>query len=139
MHGVKKFYSFYNKYKPEKEPVCIDCLTEEAKELNPPNLFLPYSNLEQDYYFQKKSLLQIIDQANNIKKYEKHIINFQQLMIRYFSSPWFIRDLLQCFDSDKIKYKKSRNIRKKIEKQFIHMMELKLLKDPSINSCLYVN
>ena len=81
----KKPLSFYNKYKPEKEPVCIDCLTEEAKELNPPNLFLPYSNLEQDYYFQKKSLLQIIDQANNIKKYEKHIINFQQLMIRYFS------------------------------------------------------
>ena len=81
----KKPLSFYNKYKPEKEPICIDCLTEEAKELNPPNLFLPYSNLEQDYYFQKKSLLHIIDQANNIKKYEKHIINFQQLMIRYFS------------------------------------------------------
>ena len=81
----KKPLSFYNKYKPEKEPVCIDCLIEEAKELNPPNLFLPYSNLEQDYFFQKKSLLQIIDQANNIKKYEKHIINFQQLMIRYFS------------------------------------------------------
>ena len=65
----KKPLSFYNKYKPEKEPICIDCLTEEAKELNPPNLFLPYSNLEQDYFFQKKSLLQIIDQANNIKKY----------------------------------------------------------------------
>ena len=81
----KKPLSFYNKYKPEKEPVCIDCLTEEAKELNPPNLFLPYSNLEQDYYYQKKSLLEIIDQANNIKKYEKHIINFQQLLIRYFS------------------------------------------------------
>ena len=59
----KKPLSFYNKYKPEKEPICIDCLIEEAKELNPPNLFLPYSNLEQDYFFQKKSLLQIIDQA----------------------------------------------------------------------------
>lgn len=81
----KKPLSFYNKYKPEKEPICIDCLTEEAKELNPPNLFLPYSNLEQDFYIQKKSLLQIIDQANNIKKYEKHIMNFQQLLIRYFS------------------------------------------------------
>lgn len=81
----KKPLSFYNKYKPEKEPVCIDCLTDDVKELNTPNLYLPYSNLEQDYYFQKKSLIQIIEQANNIKKYEKHIINFQQLLIRYFS------------------------------------------------------
>ena len=76
---------YYNKYKPDKEPICIDCLTDEAKDLNPPNLYLPFSNLEQDYYFQKKSLMQVIEQANNIKKYEKHIINFQQLLIRYFS------------------------------------------------------
>ncbi len=81
----KKILSFYNKYKPEKEPICIDCLTDDVKELNTPNLYLPYSNLEQDYYFQKKSLLQNIEQANNIKKYEKHMINFQQLLIRYFS------------------------------------------------------
>ena len=81
----KKILSFYNKYKPEKEPICIDCLTDDVKELNTPNLYLPYSNLEQDYYFQKKSLLQNIEQANNIKKYEKHMVNFQQLLIRYFS------------------------------------------------------
>ena len=81
----KKPLFYYNKYKPDKDPICLDCLTEEAKDLNPPNLFLPYTNLEQDYYFQKKSLIQIIEQANNIKKYEKHIFNFQQLLIRYFS------------------------------------------------------
>lgn len=90
----QKPVSFYNKYKPEKDPVCFDCLAEEAKELNPPNLYLPYNNLEQDYYFQKSSLLQIIEQANNIKKYERHISNFQQLLTRYFSQfiAKFIKD-----------------------------------------------
>ena len=81
----QKPLSFYNKYKPQKDPICFDCLTEEAKELNPPNLYLPYSNLEQDFYFQKNSLMQIIEQANNMKKYERHISNFQQLLTRYFS------------------------------------------------------
>ena len=76
---------YYNKYKPEKDPICIDCLAEEAKELNPPNLYLHYSNLEQDYYFQKKSLIQATEQANNTKKYEKHISNFLQDLIGYFS------------------------------------------------------
>ena len=81
----QKPLSYFNKYKPDKDPICIDCLTEETKDLNPPNLYLPYVNLEQDYYYQKKSLIQIIEQANNIKKYEKHIFNFQQLIIRYFA------------------------------------------------------
>ena len=81
----QKPLSYYNKYKPEKNPVCIDCLAEEAKDLSQPNLYLPYTNLEQDYYYQKKLLLEIIEQSNNIKKYEKHVISFQQLLIRYFS------------------------------------------------------
>ena len=81
----QKPLSFYNKYKPEKDPICFDCLILEAKELNPPNLYLPFTNLEQDFYFQKKSLMQIIEQANDIKKYERHISNFQQLLTRYFS------------------------------------------------------
>ena len=76
---------YYNKYKPEKDPICIDCLSEEAKDLNPPNIYLPFSNIEQDYFFQKNSLMQILEQSSNIKKYEKHIYNFQQLLIRYFS------------------------------------------------------
>ena len=76
---------YYNKYKPEKDPICIDCLSEEAKDLNPPNLYLPFCNIEQDYFFQKKLLMQILEQSSNMKKYEKHIYNFQQLLIRYFS------------------------------------------------------
>ena len=99
----KKPLSFYNKYKPEKEPVCIDCLTEEAKELNPPNLFLPFSNLEQDYYFQKKSLNQIKDQVNNEKKYGKHIYNFQQLLTRYFSQ------FINKFIKEKVLYALNKN------------------------------
>ena len=90
----QKPLSFYNKYKPEKDPICFDCLTLEAKELNPPNLYLPFTNLEQDFYFQKNSLMQIIEQANNIKKYERHISNFQQLLTRYFSQ--FISMYFPC-------------------------------------------
>ena len=76
---------YYNKSKPENDPICLDCLTEEAKEINSPNLYVPLPNIEQDFYFQKKSLNQIKDQANNEKKYGKHIYNFQQLLTRYFS------------------------------------------------------
>ena len=94
---------YYNKSKPENVPICLDCLTEEAKEINPPNLYVPYQNIEQDYYFQKKSLNQIKDQVNNEKKYGKHIYNFQQLLTRYFSQ------FINKFIKEKVLYALNKN------------------------------
>ena len=39
----QKPLSYYNKYKPDNEPICIDCLISET------NLYLTFSNLEQEY------------------------------------------------------------------------------------------
>ena len=95
---------YYNKSKPENDPICLDCLTEEAKEINSPNLYVPLSNIEQDFYFQKKSLNQIKEQANNEKKYGKHIYNFQQLLTRYFSQ------FITKFIKEKIYYNLNQNL-----------------------------
>ena len=81
----KKPLSYYNKCKPDNEPICLDCLLQEIKEGKDSNLFLPVSNLEQEYYYQKNAFFQVIEQANNIKKYEVHITNFQRLLSNYFS------------------------------------------------------
>ena len=81
----QKPMSYYNKYMPENEPICGDCLFIQAKEGKNSNLFVPSSNLEQEYYYQKNAFFQIIEQANNIKKYEAHIKFFQNLLTNYFS------------------------------------------------------
>lgn len=81
----QKPLSYYNKYKPENDPICIDCLINETKEAKDSNLYVPFSNLEQEYYHQKNTFFQIIEKANNIKKYETHITNFQNLLSNYFA------------------------------------------------------
>ena len=50
----QKPLSYYNKYKPNDDPICLDCLLNEIKESKEPNLYLPISNLEQEYYSKKK-------------------------------------------------------------------------------------
>ena len=85
----QKPLSYYNKYKPGNEPICTDCLLNEIKEGKGSNLYLPISNLEQEYYYQKNAFCQILEQANNMKKYDTHITNFQRLLTNYFSQ--FIR------------------------------------------------
>ena len=81
----QKPLSYYNKYKPNNEPICLDCLIIETKEGKDSNLYVPFSNLEQEYYYQKNAFFQIIEQANNMKKYETYITNFQNLLTNYFS------------------------------------------------------
>ena len=81
----QKPLSFYNKYKPDKDPICLDCLIDETKDAKDSNLYVPFSNLEQEYYHQKNTFFQIIEKANNIKKYETHITNFQNLLSNYFT------------------------------------------------------
>ena len=81
----QKPLSYYNKFKPENDPICLDCLLNEIKEGNDSNLYLPISNLEQEYYYQKNAFFQVIEQANSMKKYEVHITNFQSLLTNYFS------------------------------------------------------
>ena len=81
----QKPLSYYNKYKPNNEPICIECLLELPKNENESNLYIPISNLEQEYYYQKNAFFQIIEQANHMKKYDSHITNFKNLLIRYFS------------------------------------------------------
>ena len=81
----QKPLSYYNKYKPDNDPICLDCLVEETKEGSDSNLYIPFSNLEQEYYYQKNAFFQIIEQANNMKKYDSHITNFQNLLSTYFS------------------------------------------------------
>ncbi len=81
----QKPLSYYNKYKPNDDPICLDCLLNEIKESKEPNLYLPISNLEQEYYSKKNSFGQIIEQTNNTKKYDVRIINFQHLLTNYFS------------------------------------------------------
>jgi len=81
----QKPLSYYNKYKPDNEPICLDCLISETKEEFDSNLYLPFSNLEQEYYYQKNAFFQIIEQANNMKKYDGHITNFQRLLTNFFS------------------------------------------------------
>mgnify|MGYP006873040071 FL=1 len=81
----QKPLSYYNKYKPDKDPICLDCLINEIKEAKDSNLYVPFSNLEQEYYHQKNTFFQIIEKANNIKKYETHINNFQNLLSNYFT------------------------------------------------------
>ena len=80
----QKPLSYYNKLKPDNDPICLDCLIKEAKEGKDINLYLPFSNLEQEYYYQKNAFFQIIEQANNMKKYDAHITNFQRLLTNYF-------------------------------------------------------
>lgn len=80
----QKPLSYYNKNKPDNDPICLDCLIKEAKEGKDINLYLPFSNLEQEYYYQKNAFFQIIEQANNMKKYDAHITNFQRLLTNYF-------------------------------------------------------
>lgn len=80
----QKPLSYYNKYKPNNDPICLDCLLNEIKE-EESNLYLPISNLEQEYYSQKNAFHQIIEQANSMKKYEKSITNFQNLLTNYLS------------------------------------------------------
>ena len=80
----QKPLSYYNKYKPDNGPICLDCLINEAKEGKDFNLYLPFSNLEQEYYYQKNAFFQIIEQANNLKKYDAHITNFQNLLTNFF-------------------------------------------------------
>ena len=80
----QKPLSYYNKNKPDKDPICLDCLINEAKEGKDINLYLPFSNLEQEYYYQKNAFFQIIEQANNMKKYDAHITNFQRLLTNFF-------------------------------------------------------
>ena len=80
----QKPLSYYNKNKPDKDPICLDCLINEAKEGKDINLYLPFSNLEQEYYYQKNAFFQIIEQANNMKKYDAHIMNFQRLLTNFF-------------------------------------------------------
>ncbi len=46
----QKPLSYYNKYKPDNDPMCLDCLINEIKEPKNPNLYVPFSNLEQEYY-----------------------------------------------------------------------------------------
>lgn len=81
----QKPLSYYNKYKPNNDPICMDCLLNEINEGKELNLYLPISNLEQEFYYQKNAFYQIIEQANNIKKYDIHINNFQRLLTNYFS------------------------------------------------------
>ena len=81
----QKPLSYYNKYKPEKDPICLDCLINETKDVKDSNLYVPFSNLEQEYYHQKNTFFQIIEKANNIKKYETYITNFQNLLSNYFT------------------------------------------------------
>lgn len=81
----QKPLSYYNKCKPDNDPICLECLLKEIKEGNDSNLYLPISNLEQEYYYQKNAFFQVIEQANNIKKYEVHIANFQRLLTNFFS------------------------------------------------------
>ena len=81
----QKPLSYYNKFKPDNDPICLDCLLNEIKEGNDSNLYLPISNLEQEYYYQKNAFFQVIEQANSMKKYEVHITNFQSLLTNYFS------------------------------------------------------
>ena len=81
----QKPLSYYNKYKPDNDPICLDCLISETKEESDSNLYLPFSNLEQEYYYQKNAFFQIIEQANNMKKYDGHITNFQRLLTNFFS------------------------------------------------------
>jgi hypothetical protein len=81
----QKPLSYYNKCKPDNDPICIDCLTDETKTGADSNLYIPFSNLEQEYYYQKNAFFQIIEQANNMKKYDSHITNFQQLLTNFFS------------------------------------------------------
>ena len=88
----QKPLSYYNKYKPNNEPICIDCLLEETKNGKDSNLYIPVSNLEQEYYYQKNAFFQIMDQANNMKKYDSHITNFKNLLLNYFSQ--FIANFL---------------------------------------------
>ena len=89
----QKPLSYYNKYKPNKDPICTDCLLNEIKEGKESNLYLPISNLEQEYYYQKNAFFQIIEQANSMKKYDIHITNFQRLLTNYFSQ--FIRKFVK--------------------------------------------
>ena len=81
----QKPLSYYNKYKPENDPICMDCLINETKDSKDSNLYVPFSNLEQEYYHQKNTFFQIIEKANNIKKYETYITNFQNLLSNYFT------------------------------------------------------
>ena len=80
----QKPLSYYNKYKPNNDPICLDCLLNEIKE-GESNLYLPISNLEQEYYSQKNEFNQIIEQANSMKKYDSSITNFNYLLTNYFS------------------------------------------------------
>ena len=80
----QKPLSYYNKYKPNNPPICADCLIREVKEGNNTNLYLPSANLEQEYYYQKNAFFQIIEQANNMKKFDSHIANFYHLLTSFF-------------------------------------------------------
>ena len=81
----QKPLAYYNKLKPNNDPICLDCLMNEVKEGKDSNLYLPMCNLEQEYYHQKNAFFQIIEQANNMKRYDSHITNFQRLLTTYFS------------------------------------------------------
>ena len=81
----QKPLSYYNKYKPNNEPICIDCLLDDTKNGKDSNLYIPVSNLEQEYYYQKNAFIQIVEQANNMKKYDSYVTDFKNLLINYFS------------------------------------------------------
>lgn len=100
----QKPLSYYNKYKPENDSICIDCLINEIKEGVNPNLYLPISNLEQEYSSQKNTFSQIIEQANNLKKYESYINNFESSLSNYFSK--FIAKFIHQKIYDSIPQKK---------------------------------
>lgn len=100
----QKPLSYYNKYKPGNDSICIDCLINEIKEGKEQNLYLPISNLEQEYYDQKNTFFQIIEQANNLKKYESYINNFEILLSNYFSK--FIGKFIRQKIFDNIPQKK---------------------------------
>ena len=110
----QKSLSYYNKYKPDDEPICIDCLLDETKTGTESNLYIPFSNLEQEYHYQKNAFFQIIEQANNMKKYDSHITNFQNLLTNFFSQfiSKFLRDAILS-NSDNSPQKKIRIQRKK--------------------------
>ncbi len=100
----QKSLSYYNKYKPDDDPICVDCLLDETKADTDSNLYIPFSNLEQEYYYQKNAFFQIIEQANNMKKYDSHIANFKNLLTNFFSQ--FISKFLKETISDKSPQKK---------------------------------
>jgi hypothetical protein len=57
----QKPLSYYNKSKPDNDPICIDCLMDETKSGTDSNLYIPFSNLEQEYYYQKNAFSKLLN------------------------------------------------------------------------------